>query len=61
MSSVCGGYKGRSHVPGLVDKLVKKELFVDNYITHTLPFKEINKAIALLNSGTCLRCVMTMG
>ncbi|KAH7433813.1 hypothetical protein KP509_07G087600 [Ceratopteris richardii] len=61
MSPVCGEYKGKSHIPGLIDKLVKQELSVDEYITDTLPFEEINKAIALLKNGDCLRCVLTMG
>ena len=54
-----GGFKSRSQVPWLVDKYLKKEIKVDEYITHTLTLSEINKAFDLLHEGGCLRCVLS--
>ncbi|CAM6107469.1 unnamed protein product [Calypogeia fissa] len=53
-----GGFKSRSQVPELVEKYLKKEIKVDEYITHNLPFAEINTAFDLLHAGKCLRVVL---
>ncbi|KAL9995220.1 putative oxidoreductase [Helianthus debilis subsp. tardiflorus] len=53
-----GGFKSRSQVPQLVDKYLKKEIKIDDYITHNLTLEEINKAFELLHGGDCLRCVL---
>ncbi|KAK9146242.1 hypothetical protein Sjap_006145 [Stephania japonica] len=55
-----GGFKSRSQVPWLVDKYMKKEIKVDEYITHNLTLGEINKAFDLLHEGGCLRCVLSV-
>ncbi|KAK3405152.1 hypothetical protein EUGRSUZ_K01401 [Eucalyptus grandis] len=55
-----GGFKSRSQVPWLVDKYLKKEIKVDEYITHNLTLGEINEAFHLLHGGDCLRCVLSM-
>ncbi|KAJ6403662.1 hypothetical protein OIU84_011963 [Salix udensis] len=55
-----GGFKSRSQVPMLVDKYMKKEIKVDEYITHNLTLPEMNKAFDLLHEGSCLRCVLDM-
>ncbi|KAJ6687174.1 alcohol dehydrogenase [Salix purpurea] len=39
----------------LVDKYMKKEIKVDEYITHNLTLPEMNKAFDLLHEGSCLR------
>jgi S-(hydroxymethyl)glutathione dehydrogenase/alcohol dehydrogenase len=57
-SGLFGGYKGVTQLPGLVDKCVEGVINLDHYITHKLPFSEINKAMELLDAGDCLRCVM---
>lgn len=54
-----GGYQSRSQVPQLVDKYVKGELKIDEYITHTFPIERINEAFELLHDGKCLRAVMS--
>jgi len=46
-------------VPVLVERYLKKEIKVDEYITHTMPFKDINKAFDMMHGGKCLRVVMT--
>ncbi|MCO5584300.1 hypothetical protein L7F22_038224 [Adiantum nelumboides] len=57
---VFGDFKGKTQIPSVVDKILTKEVLVDKYITDVLPFEDINKAIDLLKSGKCLRCVLTM-
>uniref|UniRef100_A0A9I9DRC0 Alcohol dehydrogenase class-3 n=1 Tax=Cucumis melo TaxID=3656 RepID=A0A9I9DRC0_CUCME len=54
-----GGFKSRSQVPWLVEKYLKKEIKVDEYITHNLTLEEINKAFDLMHGGDCLRCVLS--
>ncbi|TXG58862.1 hypothetical protein EZV62_016691 [Acer yangbiense] len=53
-----GGFKSRTQVPWLVEKYMKKEIKVDEYITHNLTLGEINEAFDLLHEGGCLRCVL---
>ncbi|XP_024966399.1 alcohol dehydrogenase class-3-like [Cynara cardunculus var. scolymus] len=55
-----GGFKCRTQVPQLVDKYMKKEIKIDEYITHKLTLNEINKAFDLLLEGDCLRCVLQL-
>ncbi|KAL6982545.1 hypothetical protein U1Q18_040995 [Sarracenia purpurea var. burkii] len=55
-----GGFKSRSQVPWLVEKYMKKEIKIDEYITHNLTLPEINKAFELMRQGSCLRCVLKM-
>ena len=47
-------------VPNLVDRYMKKEFRVDDYITHHYKLDEINDAFDMLHSGGCLRAVITM-
>ncbi|KAH7428782.1 hypothetical protein KP509_09G017100 [Ceratopteris richardii] len=55
-----GGFKSRTQVPQLVDKYLKKEIKVDEYITHNLPLSEINNAFDLMHHGRSLRAVIHM-
>ncbi|XP_004512682.1 alcohol dehydrogenase-like 6 [Cicer arietinum] len=55
-----GGWKPKSDLPSLVEKYMNKEIHIDDYITHNLPFDEINKAFNLMKEGKCLRCVIHM-
>ncbi|KAG6437925.1 hypothetical protein SASPL_102856 [Salvia splendens] len=55
-----GGFKSRSQVPWLVEKYLKKEIKVDEYITHTSTLPEINKAFDMMHEGMCLRVVLDM-
>mmetsp|Transcript_26974 Transcript_26974/g.75798 ORF Transcript_26974/g.75798 Transcript_26974/m.75798 type:complete len:119 (-) Transcript_26974:345-701(-) len=54
-----GGWKSKPQVPELCDRYMKGELKLDEYITHTMKFTEINEAFELLHAGKCLRCVLT--
>eukprot|EP01018_Ginkgo_biloba_P013223 Gb_00758 [translate_table: standard] len=56
--STFGGFKGRSQLPHFVQKCMNEEVKVDEFITHELPFAEINRAFDLLLEGNSLRCVL---
>ncbi|CAN6283570.1 unnamed protein product [Urochloa humidicola] len=57
---VFGDFKGKSQLPDIVDKCMSGELKLnfDGFITHKMPFSDINKAIKLLEEGKSLRCVL---
>ncbi|RKO91828.1 hypothetical protein BDK51DRAFT_43917, partial [Blyttiomyces helicus] len=50
--SAFGGFKGRSELPGLVEKYTKGELDIDSYVTHRFPVEEINRAFEVMHEGT---------
>ncbi len=56
--SAFGGVKGRSELPGFVDDYMKGALKVDEFITRTLPFEEINEAFELMHAGAGIRTVI---
>ncbi|CAL9766542.1 unnamed protein product [Musa acuminata subsp. burmannicoides] len=55
-----GNYKPRTDIPGVVEKYMNKELELDKFITHSVPFSEINKAFDLMLKGESLRCIIQM-
>ncbi|KAJ6730587.1 alcohol dehydrogenase [Salix viminalis] len=56
-----GNYKPRTDLPGVVEKYINKELEVEKFITHSVPFTEINKAFDYMLRGEGLRCIIRMG
>ncbi|QHO34558.1 Alcohol dehydrogenase-like [Arachis hypogaea] len=58
--SLFRGWKPKSDLPLLVEKYVNKEIQIDDYITHHLPFDDINNAFDLMKERKCLRCVIQM-
>ena len=54
-----GGVKGRTQLPGYVDKYLNKELKVDEFVTHTMPLEQINDAFDLMHAGKSIRSVIT--
>ncbi|CAN6584698.1 unnamed protein product [Malus baccata var. baccata] len=54
--SLFGGWKPKTDLPSLVEMYTKKEIQVDEYLTHNLPFEDVNKAFNLMREGKCLRC-----
>ncbi|KAJ3050737.1 hypothetical protein HK097_008258 [Rhizophlyctis rosea] len=58
--SAFGGVKGRTELPGYVQRYQKGELDIDTYVTHTLPLTEINKAFEVMKEGTCIRAVILL-
>jgi S-(hydroxymethyl)glutathione dehydrogenase/alcohol dehydrogenase len=57
--SAFGGVKGRSQLPGYVDRYMKGEIKVDEFVTHTMPLKDIGKAFDLMHHGKSIRSVVT--
>jgi S-(hydroxymethyl)glutathione dehydrogenase/alcohol dehydrogenase len=53
-----GGCKGRSQLPGMVDQYMNGEIKVDEFITHTMPLEDINKAFDLMHEGKSIRSVI---
>ena len=54
-----GGVKGRSQLPGYVEKYLAGEIKVDPMITHRLPLESINEAFDLMHEGKSIRSVIT--
>jgi S-(hydroxymethyl)glutathione dehydrogenase/alcohol dehydrogenase len=53
-----GGVKGRSQLPGYVDRYMNGEIKVDPMITHRLPLEKINEAFDLMHEGKSIRSVI---
>jgi len=54
-----GGWKSRTEVPKLVQTVMRGEMDLDPYITHTYKgLEHVNESIDALHSGTCLRAVV---
>ncbi|MDN5937654.1 MAG: S-(hydroxymethyl)glutathione dehydrogenase/class III alcohol dehydrogenase [Salinisphaera sp.] len=53
-----GGVKGRSQLPGYVDRYMQGEINIDDFVTHDLPFEDVNKAFQLLHEGKAIRSVL---
>ena len=54
-----GGVKGRTELPGFVERYLAGEIKVDEMVTHTLPFEDINRAFDLMHEGKSIRSVVT--
>jgi S-(hydroxymethyl)glutathione dehydrogenase/alcohol dehydrogenase len=53
-----GGVKGRSQLPGYVEKYLAGAIKVDPMITHTLPLECINDAFDLMHEGKSIRSII---
>ena len=47
-------------VPELVEGYLEGKFKLDEYVTHEMPFSQINEAFELLHKGECLRVVLTV-
>ena len=56
-----GGVKGRSQLPGYVDRYTAGEINLDDMITHTMPLEDINRAFDLMHEGKSIRSVILYG
>ncbi len=56
--SAFGGVKGRTELPGYVERYMRKEIVIDDFVTYDLPFHEINKAFDLMHEGKSIRSVL---
>ena len=57
-----GGWKSRTEVPNLVQIVMRGEMALEPYITHTFKgLENVNASIDALHSGECLRAVVQTG
>jgi S-(hydroxymethyl)glutathione dehydrogenase/alcohol dehydrogenase len=56
--SAFGGVKGRTELPGYVEKAQTGEIPLDTFITHTMPLEKINEAFDLMHEGKSIRTVI---
>src|SRR6202011_2566552 len=56
--SAFGGVKGRSQLPGYVDRYLDGQIKIDEMITEVLPLDEINDAFELMHAGKVIRSVI---
>src|SRR5689334_13625495 len=56
--SAFGGVKGRSQLPGYVDRYMSGEIKIDPMVTHTLPLERINEAFELMHQGKSIRSII---
>jgi len=54
-----GGARGRTDVPRIVDWYMERRINIDDLITHTLPFEQINEGFELMRKGESIRTVVT--
>ncbi|BCL75090.1 S-(hydroxymethyl)glutathione dehydrogenase [Jeongeupia sp. HS-3] len=56
--SAFGGVRGRSELPDYVERYLKGEFRLDDFITHTMPLDDINTAFELMHEGKSIRSVI---
>ncbi|SMG66896.1 S-(hydroxymethyl)glutathione dehydrogenase/class III alcohol dehydrogenase, partial [methanotrophic bacterial endosymbiont of Bathymodiolus sp.] len=49
--SAFGGVKGRTELPGYVDKYMSGDINLDDFVTFTMPLEEINTAFDYMHDG----------
>jgi S-(hydroxymethyl)glutathione dehydrogenase/alcohol dehydrogenase len=54
-----GGVRGRSELPGYVDRYMGGEIRIDEMITHQLALEDINEAFELMHAGSSIRSVIS--
>ncbi|KAJ1928104.1 NAD/NADP dependent alcohol dehydrogenase [Tieghemiomyces parasiticus] len=55
-----GGVKGRTELPGLVEKYMTGKLKIDEFVTDKVDLTHINDAFQAMHSGNCIRPVVYM-
>ena len=56
--SAFGGVKGRSQLPGYVDRYLGGEIKIDEFVSEVLPLDKINEAFDLMHDGKVIRSVI---
>jgi len=54
-----GGVKGRTELPGYVDRYMSGEIEIDSMVTHQIPLEDINEAFDLMHEGASIRSVVS--
>ncbi|XP_020594565.1 alcohol dehydrogenase-like 3 [Phalaenopsis equestris] len=62
VAAVFGDFKPKSQLPDLISKCLTEEIKINlnGFISHELPFSEINQAFQLLSDGKALRCLLKL-
>jgi S-(hydroxymethyl)glutathione dehydrogenase/alcohol dehydrogenase len=53
-----GGVKGRTELPGYVDRYMDGGIRIDEMVTHTMGLEDINRAFDLMHGGESIRSVI---
>ncbi|MEJ2534937.1 MAG: S-(hydroxymethyl)glutathione dehydrogenase/class III alcohol dehydrogenase [Gammaproteobacteria bacterium] len=53
-----GGVRGRTELPGYVDRYLEGGIEIDEMVTHTMPLGDINRAFDLMHEGESIRSVI---
>jgi S-(hydroxymethyl)glutathione dehydrogenase/alcohol dehydrogenase len=53
-----GGVKGRTQLPGYVDRYMSGRIKIDEFITYTFPLEGINDAFDRMHDGSAIRSVI---
>ena len=53
-----GGVKGRTELPGYVDRYMNGQINLDDLVTYTMPLDDINKAFDYMHEGKSIRSVI---
>jgi S-(hydroxymethyl)glutathione dehydrogenase/alcohol dehydrogenase len=56
--SAFGGVKGRSQLPGYVERYMAGDIRIDEMITEVMPLDDINRAFDLMHEGKVIRSVI---
>nr|CAI5830526.1 unnamed protein product [Callosobruchus analis] len=56
-----GGWKSRDSVPKLVEEYLLDKLKLDDFISHTMKFDQLNEAFKLMHKGESIRTVLPVG
>ena len=56
--SAFGGVKGRSQLPGYVERYLAGEIKIDEMVSAVLPLEKINEAFELMHQGKAIRSVI---
>ncbi|QKT03924.1 S-(hydroxymethyl)glutathione dehydrogenase/class III alcohol dehydrogenase [Ectothiorhodospiraceae bacterium 2226] len=56
--SAFGGVKGRTELPGYVDRYMNGQIEIDRLVTHTMGLEDINTAFDLMHQGKSIRSVI---
>jgi S-(hydroxymethyl)glutathione dehydrogenase/alcohol dehydrogenase len=53
-----GGVKGRSELPGMVERAMRGDIRLEPFVTHTMGLEGINEAFELMHEGKSIRTVI---
>ena len=56
--SAFGGVKGRTELPGYVDRYMSGDINIDDLVTYEMPLSDINKAFDYMHEGKSIRSVI---